>query len=316
MSDGLDPEIKALLDAAAAMNLPETHTLSVAEARAQMRAARAAVAGEPAPVHDVSAHTLPGPTGPIPLRVYRPSDQAGLPALVYYHGGGWVIGDLDTHDDVCQALCHHAGCVVVSVDYRLAPEHPFPAAVDDAWAACRWVAANGPELDIDSERLAVGGDSAGGNLAAVVTQLARAAAGPALRFQLLVYPATDMTLSYPSINDFATGYRLSRADMQWFVDHYMGNADYRQPTASPLFADDFAGLPPALVITAGFDPLRDEGRAYAERLTGAGVAVDYRCYDGMVHGFFGMAGAVAKAREAQRLAGEALGRALAEERQT
>jgi acetyl esterase len=312
MNYQLDPEVGRLLELARQAGLPDTHTLPVAEARAQMRANRAAVAGEPATVRDISNCKISGPHGEIPLRIYTPAAAAGaLPVLVYFHGGGWVIGDLDTHDDICRAFCHHAGCMVVSVDYRLAPEHKFPAAADDAFAATRWVAANAATLGIDPDRLAVGGDSAGGNLAAVVAHLARDHGGPAIRYQLLIYPATDMQLSHPSVSELAEGYRLSRADMRWFIDHYLrDDNDKTDPKASPLHAGSFTGLPPALVITAGFDPLRDEGKAYADKLSAAGVEVYYHCYEGMVHGFFGMAGALTQARTVQQKSAAALRQAL------
>jgi acetyl esterase len=311
MNYQLDPEVKLLLEMAEQANLPDVNTLPVAEARAQMRQARAALAGELAAVNDIDNRTIPGPAGEIPIRIYRPFRTGVSPVLVYFHGGGWVIGDLDTHDDICRALAHHADCLVVSVDYRLAPEHKFPAAIDDALAATHWVVENADELNIDAGRLAVGGDSAGGNLAAVVSHLARDRNGPAIRYQLLIYPATDMTLSYPSIEQLGEGYRLTSAAMRWFVDHYLRDRqDQSDPKASPLFASDFSGLPPALVITAGFDPLRDEGKAYADKLAAAGVEVDYRCYEGMVHGFFGMAGVLNQARTAQKHVAELLQQAL------
>jgi len=212
-----------------------------------------------------------------------------LPGIVYFHGGGWVIGDLDTHDVQCRQLTAEAGITVVAVDYRLAPEHKFPAAVDDAWAATRWVAAHGSELGLDARRLAVAGDSAGGNLAAVVALLAREAGAPAIALQVLVYPVTDVSAESQSYRDFAEGYLLTRESMRWFTNHYLKSAsDADDWRASPLRAQSLAGLPPALVVTAGFDPLRDEGAAYAARLTDAGVRVDYVSYGGMIHGFMPM----------------------------
>jgi acetyl esterase len=199
-----------------------------------------------------------------------------------------VIGDLESADPTSRKLANRSGAVVVSVDYRLAPEHPFPAAVDDCWAALEWVAANAGEIGGDATRLAVGGDSAGGNLAAVVAAKAAQAGGPQLRHQLLVYPATDLTFSYPSIDSNGDGYLLTKKSMRWFVDHYLGNADPKDPIVSPLYTDDVSGVAPATVLTAEFDPLRDEGAAYAERLTESGVDCDHHCYDGMIHGFFGM----------------------------
>jgi acetyl esterase len=222
------------------------------------------------------------------VRVYRPAADDPLPVVVYFHGGGWVIGDIATHDTTCQRLAAGVPAVVVSVDYRLAPEHRFPAAVDDCDAATAWVSAHAAELGGDATRLAVAGDSAGGNLAAVVALRARHAHGPAIAFQLLVYPATDLTRSLPSHTENGEGYLLDTDAMTWFINQYLVDADPRHPDASPLFVDDLAGLPPALVVTAEFDPLRDEGEAYAQRLRDAGVDVTTSRYDGMIHGFYGL----------------------------
>ena len=245
-------------------------------------------------VGSVADRTIPGPGGDIPVRVYTPADGAPPSAddgtrgvLAFFHGGGWTIGSIETHDPSCRALANGAGVVVVSVEYRLAPEHPFPAGVDDALAAVRWVAAHAAELGGDPARLAVGGDSAGGNLAAVVACALRDAEPP-LRFQLLVYPATDMTMSFPSIDENGEGYFLTKDTMTWFRANYLGVRDHTDPRASPLHADpaDLAGVAPALVVTAEYDPLRDEGEAYAEALRAAGVAVTATRYDGVIHGFF------------------------------
>ena len=234
--------------------------------------------------------------------------------LVYFHGGGWVIGDLETHDGTVRALAAASGVTVVSVDYRLAPEHPFPAAVDDCLAAVRWVADPGSAtaLDIDPGRVAVGGDSAGGNLAAVVAQQLRDD-GPAVRFQLLVYPVTDVRLSHPSIDQNADGYLLTKADMLWFRGHYVGDHGWTDPLVSPLLATEEAvrGVAPALVITAEYDPLRDEGEAYAERLRAAGVAARATRYEGMIHGFFSMGDMIPEGKAAVDEAAEALRTALA-----
>jgi acetyl esterase len=233
--------------------------------------------------------TIPGPAGEIPVRIYRPAGDAPKPVIVYYHGGGWVIGGLDTHDGTCRLLATSVDAVVVSVDYRLAPEHVFPAAVDDAFTALQWVHAHAAELGGDPGRLAVAGDSAGGNLSAVVAQLARDAGGPPLCFQLLVYPATDYGCDRPSMTENAAGYFLTVDAMNWFFGHYLrGPEDGDDPRVSPLRSDDLAGLPPAFVITAEFDPLRDQGIAYAEAMRAAGVTVNARNYEGMFHGFFGM----------------------------
>ena len=244
---------------------------------------------EVAAVEDRALPPAAGSDVPIPVRIYRSRrDGSPAPVLVWFHGGGWVIGDLDTADGTCRALCREADATVVSVDYRLAPEHPFPAAVDDCWAATRWVAAHAADLGGDPACLAVGGDSAGGNLAAVVAQVARAAGGPSICFQALVYPVTDATCDRPSMRDNAEGYLLTTAGMEWFYGHYLGAHDRRDPRVSPLLADDLSGLPPAYVITAEYDPLRDQGRAYAEALAAAGVPVTLDEVTGTIHGFFAL----------------------------
>jgi acetyl esterase len=285
----LDPQARALLDLIARLGRPTYDQLPVAEGRRLYRETRDAMQPAAPDLAVVKDLTAGGPAGPIPLRVYRPDPVATLPALIYFHGGGWVIGDLDTHDVLCRQLADQAGVAVVAVDYRLAPEHPFPAAVDDAWAATRWIAAHAAELGIDPGRLAVGGDSAGGTLSAVVTILARDHGGPALKFQLLIYPATDMKGGTASHVAFADGYLLTATLIRWFSGQYLrGDGDVRDWRASPLAAGSLAGVPPALVMTAGFDPLCDEGEAYARRLREAGVTVDYLCYGGMIHGFLPM----------------------------
>jgi len=228
----------------------------------------------------------------IPARLYRPRGvpaSTPLPGLIFFHGGGWVIGDLETHDVLCRQLTAGAGISVVSVDYRLAPEHKFPAAADDAWAATRWVAAHAAELAIDARRLAVGGDSAGGNLAAVVALLARDHRAPSLALQVLIYPVTDVATAWPSYSQFAEGFMLTRDSMQWFIAQYLApEADGGDWRVSPLRAPSLADVAPALVVTAGFDPLRDEGDAYAHKLREAGVRVDHISYGGMIHGFVPM----------------------------
>jgi acetyl esterase len=283
----LDPQARTLLDQLDALDAPPMSQQSPEEARATM-AVLGSLAGppeEPVPTEDRS---VPGPAGEIPVRIYRPDSEAPLPFVVYFHGGGWVIGDISTHDTTCQRLAAGVPAVVVSVDYRLAPEHHFPAAVDDCDAATGWVSAHAAEFGGDPARLAVAGDSAGGTLAAVVARHARDAGGPPIAFQLLVYPATDMTRALPSHSENGKGYLLDSDTMTWFLDHYLADADRRHPDASPLFADDLSGLPPALVVTAEFDPLRDEGEAYAERLRQAGVTVTMSRYDGMIHAFYGL----------------------------
>jgi acetyl esterase len=261
-----------------------------------MRQAYSAMAAMLPPGPDVATadRTIPGPGGEIPVRVYTPPGDGPAGVLVYLHGGGWTIGGLDTHDHPCRTLCAEAGVVVVSVDYRLAPEHPFPAALDDAWAVLEWVADNAVEIGGDPTRLAVGGDSGGGNLAAVVALMARDRGGPALRFQLLIYPAVDLRADaverFPSLTENAEGYILTYAAMQFFMGNYRPDPalahDWR---LSPLLAPDHHGLPRALIITAQFDPLRDEGRAYAEMLEAAGTPVTLSLYEGTVHTMFQLA---------------------------
>jgi len=242
---------------------------------------------------------VPGPAGSIPVRVYRPSERTDLPVLVYLHGGGWAICGLETHDASCRQLANDAGCMVVSVDYRLAPEHPFPAAPEDCYAALTWTAENAASLGGDPRRLAVGGDSAGGNLSAVVSLMARDRKGPRLCHQLLVYPVTDHAFDTDSYRENADAPILTREIMQGFWSYYLSRAENgRHPYASPLRAEDVSGLPPAHVITAEYDPLRDEGEAYARRLSDAGVPVVQRRFDGMVHGFFGFGELIDVAREA------------------
>lgn len=239
------------------------------------------------PVAHVENRTIPGPAGAVPVRIYRAADIATpAPALVYFHGGGWVIGDLDSHDNFCRALANRTDAVVVSVDYRLAPEHRYPAAAEDCYAATRWVAEYGAAIGVDGARIAVAGDSAGGNLAAVVALLARDRGGPSLRHQVLIYPVADHDFETPSYRDNATGYLLTRASMQWFWNHYVPDETQRgEVHASPLRAEKLVGLPAATVITAEYDPLRDEGEAYGARLREAGVATVATRYDGQVHGF-------------------------------
>jgi acetyl esterase len=306
----LDPQARALLDAFAEAGRPHISTQSPDEARVGF-AALTAVTGPPESPVPTEDRVLPGPGGGIPVRVYRPAANRPLPVIVYFHGGGWVIGDIASHDTVCHRLAGRVPAVVVNVDYRLAPEHPFPAAVEDCDAATAWVAAHAAELGADPARLAVAGDSAGGNLAAVVARHARDAGGPAIAFQLLVYPATDQTHGLPSHTENGTGYLLDEEAMEWFTAHYLDGADPRHPDASPLFAEDLSHLPPALVVTAGFDPLRDEGEAYAHRLEEAGGVAPVSRYDGMFHGFYGLDGILDAAAEATDETVSALRRALA-----
>ena len=283
----LDPQARSLLDQLAAQGVPPVSSMSLADSRALMEVSAAFLGPLPA-VARVVDRTVPGPGGPIRVRITYPAGSGPglLPALVYFHGGGWVVGSIESHDGLCRGLTAGAGVAVVSVEYRLAPEHPFPAAADDAFAATAWVAAHGAEIGIDPARVAVGGDSAGGNLAAVVALMARDRGGPRLAFQLLLYPIANDDLDTPSYLKNAEGYLLTRAEMAWYWDQYApGLRDRKNPYASPLRALSLAGLPPALVVTAGYDPLRDEAEAYAARLAEAGVAVRLARYPGMIHGF-------------------------------
>ncbi len=283
----LDPQMKAILDTITAAGGKPFNAMSPDEARAGIKLLVQVFGGAPEQVAKIEDRRIPGPAGEIPLRIYTPASAAPMGALVYFHGGGWVIGDIESHDEVCRALAKGSGCVVVSVDYRLAPEHKFPAAPEDCHAATKWVAANAAALGVDPNRIAVGGDSAGGNLAAVVAQMARDHGGPKIAFQLLIYPATDWSKESASQREFVQdGYILSRGDMVWFYDHYMTSAaDKTNPYFSPACAKSLAGLPPAFVMTAAIDPLRDEGEAYGEALRKAGVAVTAKRYPGVCHGF-------------------------------
>jgi len=311
----LDPQARALIDLMIERRVPPVHTLTPAEARRLYRERRTFTQPEPPPLPVVRELTMPGPGGPLPLRLFRPpADKAVAgalpPLLVYFHGGGWTIGDIDTHDVLCRQLAVEAGCAVLSVDYRLAPEHPFPAAVDDCIAATRWARSQAAALGIDAQRIAVGGDSAGGNLAAVVA-LAERDAGAAIAAQLLIYPATDMRAVAPSHQANAQGYLLTADSIAYYRGNYTPEAamwnDWR---ASPLLAKDRARLPPALVLTAGFDPLRDEGRQYADALSAAGNRVQYVCFERQVHGFITMGRIIDEAFSAVDLAGAVLRRSL------
>ena len=284
----LDPQARFVLDQIAGQGELDLTDLSPAEARQQLEKMRLPIPGEP--VARVEDRTIAGPDGAIPVRVYANTDTATrAPAIAYFHGGGWVIGGLDTHDGLCRALANRSGAVVVSVDYRLAPEARFPAAAEDCYAVTRWIAEHGAEIGADGARLAVAGDSAGGNLAAVVALLARDRKGPALRHQSLIYPVTDADFDRASYLENAEGYLLTRKGMQWFWDHYVPDAARRSDAyAAPQRAASLAALAPATVITAEYDPLRDEGEAYAARLREAGVATTLTRYDGQIHGFVGL----------------------------
>ncbi len=305
----LDPFLRNLLDQMAASGAPSLDSLPVPQARAMFEAITMAPNEEVA-LARVEDRRIPGPRGEIPVRIYTPEGQGPFPVLVFYHGGGWVIGSIKTHDDICRVLARDVPALVVSVDYRLAPEHPFPAGVEDSYAALSWVAENAASIGGDPARLAVGGDSAGGNLSAVVAILARDRGGPRLAHQLLVYPATDMRGDTVSMRENGTGYFLTHDIMMWFSNHYVSAQDRLLPYASPLLTPDLRGLPPATVITAEFDPLRDEGEAYAARLRESDVPVELERHDGMIHGFFTMR-MLPQAREAIESATTALRRSFA-----
>jgi acetyl esterase len=282
----LDPQAKIVIDMIEALGVGDlTDDTDPNAIRAMMNAAVMPSGIELASVTD---RAIPGPAGPVPVRVYRPEGDAPKPVVVYYHGGGWVLGSLETHDGTCRRLADGADAVVVSVDYRMGPEDRFPGAVDDSYAALEWVATNGAEIGADPSRLVVAGDSAGGNLAAVVSQLARAG-GPAIRFQLLVYPVTDHEFTSVSMQENAEGYYLTRDAMRWFYDRYLNDAaEGDDPRVSPIRNPDLSGLPPAFVLTAQYDPLRDQGIAYADAMRAAGNDVRMTLYEGLFHGFISM----------------------------
>ena len=289
----LDPDAAFVFKAFQEAGRPAYETLSPEEAREYYRQARFVSNPEPPELKSVAPLAIPAAHGSIPARIYTPNklrQTDGLaPCLVFFHGGGWVIGDLDTHDVVCRKLADEGQLIVISIDYRRAPEHKFPAAVDDAIAATAWIAAHAKEFGIDPARLLVGGDSAGGNLATVVAIAARDGNGPAISGQVLIYPATDFTMAQPSHSEPETSILLTQSVVRWFRDHYLnGTADVHDWRASPALARTLVGLPPAYVLTAGADPLRDEGDDYARRLEQAGVAVTYRTFPGQFHGFFTM----------------------------
>ena len=312
----LDPQARALIQLMQDRQVPPVHTLTPAEARRLYLERRFYTQPEPPPVAEVRSLQS---TGGVPLRLYRPLGVDGgavLPVLVYFHGGGWTMGDLDTHDVLCRQLCNGAGMAVVAVHYRMGPEHRFPAAVDDSVEATRWLQTQAQALALDGSRMAVGGDSAGGNLAAVVALALRdAPAAAPLAFQLLIYPATDMRCAAPSHQSNGQGYVLTADSIHYFRDHYMGAdatgralwADWR---ASPLLASSHAGLPPALVLTAGYDPLVDEGRQYADALSAAGTPCQYLCFERQIHGFVPMSRILDEASTAVALCCAALRAAL------
>jgi acetyl esterase len=321
----LDPEIQPIVDLMEAAEGPPAHLVPIAQARAAHDKETAVMSGPGEDVAEVRDVEAPGPGGPIPVRLFRPlhdraaggapasdgSAGGALPLVAYLHGGGWVLGTLDAFDPVCRALANASGALVASIGYRLAPEHPFPAAPDDARAAVRWLAAHAEELGADPARLGIAGDSAGGNLAAVTARRLRDDGDPPLRFQALIYPVCDSSLNTPSYRDNGAGFGLSGESMKRYWELYLDGADGRHPDASPLQAADLTGLPPAYVLTVRHDVLRDEGEAYARALEAAGVPVTLSRYDGAVHGFFRWIGKARIARAAVAEAGAALRAGLA-----
>lgn len=300
----LDAQTKLMLDAMAQLDLPDITTVPIAEGRARYTRATDPAAGQP--VDHVADHTI---NEHVTVRSYRHGSDTAQPLIVFFHGGGWVLGNFDTHDAVCRHLCRDVGAVVVAVDYRLAPETPFPGAVDDSFAGLQWAIANASELGADPTRVAVAGDSAGGNLAAVVALQARDA-GIELKHQALIYPVTDAEFDRQSYLDNAEGYMLTRSTMRWFWDMYVPDIDMRENwRAAPIYAD-LAGVCPATVITAEFDPLRDEGAEYAKALRAAGVDAHHEQYDGLIHGFYGNHMIVHRALDAHASVAGALKQAL------
>ena len=310
----LDAGAQAVLDLIAEVGRPPFEQLSVPEARAAYVNSRKALQPDPIEIAETRDIRMEGPGGEIAMRLYRgrPSlPGTPQPALVFFHGGGWVIGGLDSHDTICREIAHRSGCTLISVDYRLAPEHRFPAAVDDAIAATRWISGNATQLNIDPARLSVGGDSAGGNLAAVVAIDARDNDGPAIRSQVLIYPATDMSLDTESYAAMADRPPISRATMEWFINHYVPDAAERTDwRAAPLRARDLAHLPSAFVLTAGYDPLRDEGNAFAGALAAAGTPCTLKQFPGQIHGFLNMGRINGQTDEALEVIATALKTAL------
>jgi len=310
----LDPQAKALLAKLAEQGLPSTDEMSLPQAREAVFIFEE-LEGEPQPVAQVRDLTVPGPAGELPVRLYTPQrapqGTRRSPLVVFFHGGGWVRGSVEIADRPCRALANASGCTVASVEYRLAPESKFPAAVEDCYAVVRWLAKHAGELDCDSERVAIAGDSAGGNLAAAVALMARDKGGPSLSYQVLIYPATDARGDYPSRRENAEGYFLTTRAMEWYWRHYLSDdASRDNPYASPLRAEDHSNLPPALIVTCEYDPLRDEGEAYGEKLREAGVSVKVSRYEGMIHGILWMGGMIDRTEDLIEEMGRELGVAL------
>lgn len=311
----LDPQAKAFLELAERSGRPLFETLTPPEARTLYEEAAAIAGGTPPEVFRVEDREATGPFGPIPLRLYWPRYPAdtAMPVLIYFHGGGFVIGSRDSHDTPCRHLAREGDCLVVSVDYRMAPEFPFPQPVEDCWAATQWIARNIAEPGGQADRMAIGGDSAGATLATVMCLMARENGGPSFRHQLLIYPATDLSRGFSSHAELADGYRLTKPLIDWFMDHYFSGdeTDRKHVHASPLFADSLKGLPPALLVSAGYDPLRDEVVAYYEKLKADGVDARHLHYPSMIHGFVSMGGFIDEGLACLRSCGAELKRVLA-----
>ena len=296
----LDPQVQTLMDQMAALNAPPIHTLTPELVRMGIKMQLANDTNEPESVSQVVNRTIPGPAGAIPVRIYTPTGSGPFPALVFFHGGGWVICDLNTHDSLCRDLCNAAGCVVVSVDYRLAPEHKFPAAPEDCYAATQWVAGHATEINTNPGKIAIGGDSAGGNLTAVVAQMVRDNGGPSLALQLLIYPATDFTFDGPSVHENGRGDFLTIDDMNWFMNHYLNsdadkkNPLHRRSVCQPAWAATSTG------DSGEYDPLRDEGETYGKRLKEARVPVTISRYNGVITGCLGWSRLLIKENRRER----------------
>ncbi len=313
----VDKQTAAILAQGAESGAPALHEMPAPEARRALKEMTIAVDAPKTPVAKVEERTIPGPNGEIPIRIYWPDATAdALPVLLLYHGGGWTLGDMDTHENVCRYYCANAGVIVINVDYRLAPEHKFPAGVDDCYAALEWVGAHAAEIGGDASRIAVTGDSAGGNLSAVMCQLAKARGGPMIAFQALVYPAVDLTDDandkYASRTSFGGGeYFIGRKDVVWLKGNYLDQHTLASdPRISPILTEDLSGLPPALVITAGYDPLCDEGKAYADRLAAAGAPVEHKCFETTIHGFMSFSGGIDAGKEGLALVADRIKAAL------
>jgi acetyl esterase len=306
----LDPQARAFIDQVTAAGVPPLETMSPPDVRRFQGDFVPQLAGELEPVARIEDREIPGPGGPIPVRIYTP-DAPPCGVLVYLHGGGWVIGSIETADAACRALARRTPCTVVSVGYRLAPEHRFPAAVDDAVAATQWAVANAASLDADASRVAIAGDSAGGELAAAVTLHARDNGGPSLRYQVLIYPVTDYDFTKPSFREYGSGFLITIGEMEWYWRNYLSKPDdASSPMACPMRAASLQGLPPALIIQAECDPIKDDGEAYAARLRADGVPVDIIRYDGQIHGFFTMPGVMSRAKDAYSDVATVLAKAL------